>query len=77
MERGKYPIDLDFKPLSGCNMMSYIEKKKVIQDFDLNAPADSGFDLNKFPEEGEEAFEEKEFQQVVRIMLKVYLPKYY
>ena len=63
--------------LSNSSVVFSGEKKKVTLNFDLNVPADRGFDLNKFPDEGDEAFAEKEFQQVVRIMLKVYLPKFY
>ena len=63
--------------LSNSSVVFSGEKKKVTLNFDLNVPADRGFDLNKFPDEGDEAFAEEEFQQVVRIMLKVYLPKFY
>ena len=48
-------------------MVLNIEKKKVVQDFDLNLLADRGFDLNKFLEEGKEAFKEKEIQKVVSL----------
>ena len=60
MERGKDSIDLDSKPLFKSSLLLNIEKKKVVRDFDLNFLVDRGFDLNKFPEEGEEAFKEKE-----------------
>ena len=33
-----------------------IEKHKAAMDFDLNTLADRAFDLNKFPDEEEEAF---------------------
>lgn len=41
-------------------------KKKIVNDFDLNEFSD-----------GEYAFEEEEMQQVVRTMLKIYLPNFY
>ena len=46
------------------------------QHFDLNV-VDCGFDLNKFPLEGAETFENEEIQQVVWLMLKTFLPKFY
>ena len=53
------------------------ENKKFVHDFDLNAPANFNFDLNKFPEEAYQVFEHKEFQAVLRFILKNYLPKFY
>ena len=53
------------------------EKKKIVHDFDLNAPADFNFDLNKFPEEAYQVFEDEELQAVLRFILKNYLPKFY
>ena len=55
----------------------YIINTKDAKDFDLNVGADRGFDLNKCPNDGEEAFGEKELQQVVQMMLKIYLPNFY
>ncbi|KEH29470.1 hypothetical protein MTR_4g037165 [Medicago truncatula] len=54
------------------------EKKlpRVLKDFDLNDEADCEFDLNKFPEEGEES-SQHEFQHVIRKMLRKLLPKFY
>ena len=77
MERGKISIDLDSKPLSKSSLLLNIEKKKIVQDFELNLLAYREFDLNNFTEEGEEAFEEKEIQKVVSILLKIYLPNFY
>ena len=53
------------------------KKKKIVHDFDLNAPADFNFDLNKFPEEAYQVFEDEELQAVLRFILKNYLPKFY
>ena len=49
-----------------------------ILDFDLNEEAEYEFDLNKFPEEGEESSQAaEEFRPVIRKMLKKILPKFY
>ena len=69
MERGKDSIDLESKPLSKSSILLNIKNKKVVRDFDLNLFADRGFDLNKFFEEGEKAFKEKEIQKVVSIFV--------
>ena len=42
--------------LSNSSVVFSGEKKTVTLNFDLNVPADRGFDLNKFPDEGDEAF---------------------
>ena len=55
----------------------YIRNTKYTKDFDLNVDVDRGFDPNKYPNDGEEAFGEKELQQVVQMMLKIYLPNFY
>lgn len=52
-------------------------KEKVVMDFNFNQPANLGFDLNKYPEEGNEAFEDKERQEVFMSILKVLLPEFY
>ena len=49
-------------------------KHKAPIDFDLNAKADSGFDLNKFTEE---EFSEEGSQPLERKMLKILLPAFY
>ena len=70
----------DSEDLSISNVMLNEEKKNSALDIDLNEMADCGFDLNKFPnedEEDEDHFVNKEFHQVVKIMLKIYLPKFY
>ncbi|OMO51707.1 hypothetical protein COLO4_37546 [Corchorus olitorius] len=54
-----------------------VKIEKVPKKIDLNVPADCGFDLNKFPVEGNEVFADKEFQEVVTDMLKCYLPKWF
>lgn len=49
-----------------------------IFDFDLKEEAEYEFDLNKFPEEGEEFSQAaEEFRPVTRKMLKKILPKFY
>ena len=53
------------------------EKKKIVHDFDLNAHADRNFDLNKFPEEAYQVFEDKKLQAVLQFLLKNYHPKFY
>ncbi|OMP07364.1 hypothetical protein COLO4_07406 [Corchorus olitorius] len=40
-----------------------VKIKKVPKNFDLNVHADCGFDLNKFPVEGNEVFADKESQE--------------
>ena len=55
----------------------YIRNTKDAKNFDLNVAVDCGFDLNKYRDDGEEAFGEKELQQVVQMMLKIYLPNFY
>ena len=55
----------------------YIRNTKDAKDFDLNVAANHGFYLNKYPDDGEEAFGEKDLQQVVQMMLKIYLPNFY
>ena len=55
-------VILDSKCLNNSTHMLKVGKKKVTLDFNLNVPVDRGFDLNK---EGGEAFEVKEFQQVL------------
>ena len=35
------------------------ENKKFVHDFDLNAPMDRNFNLNKFPKEAYQVFEDK------------------
>lgn len=77
MEVNENSVNLDFIQFSNSSEDFNGEKKKAAPNFDLNIPADRGFDLNKFPDEGEEAYVEKEFQEVVRLMLKVYLPNFY
>jgi 6-phosphogluconolactonase/glucosamine-6-phosphate isomerase/deaminase len=42
---------------------------RVLRDFDLNEKAGCEFDLNKFPEEGEES-SKHEFQPLIRKMLR-------
>ncbi|WCJ31704.1 hypothetical protein M5689_013173 [Euphorbia peplus] len=44
--------------------LNYGDEKKFKHNFDLNLPTDLGFDLNKFPEEGAEAFEDEGMQEV-------------
>lgn len=54
------------------------EGEKPILDFDLNEEAEYEFDLNKFPEEGEESSQAaEEFRPMIRKMLKEILPKFY
>ena len=43
MERGKYSIYLNSKPLSKSSLFLDIEKKKVVRDFDLNLLVNRGF----------------------------------
>ncbi|KAK2369074.1 hypothetical protein QL285_082228 [Trifolium repens] len=48
---------------------------KIPKNFDLNEDANYEFDLNKFPEE-EESSQHIEIQRVIRMMLKIILPKF-
>ena len=50
-----------------------LSKKRAPLDVDLNVPVDCGFDLNKFPDEGDETLEEKDIEEVEKVMLKIYL----
>lgn len=45
--------------------------------FDLNEPARLDFDLNKYPEELGEEFEPKGREDVVRDLLRIYLPRFF
>ncbi|KAK2369062.1 hypothetical protein QL285_082217 [Trifolium repens] len=49
---------------------------KIPKNFDLNEDANYEFDLNKFPEEEEESSQHIEIQRVIRMMLKIILPKF-
>ena len=77
MESDEDWINFDSKLLYDSSIKLYIRNTKDAKDFDLNVVADHGFDLNKYSDDGEEAFGEKELQQVVRMMLKIYLPNFY
>ena len=55
----------------------YIRNTKDAKDFDLNVAVNHVFYLNKYPDDGEEAFGEKDLQQIVQMMLKIYLPNFY
>lgn len=54
-------------------------KMKKVDEVKQNkvASTDESFDLNKFPIEAIDGFEEKEFVKVVKTMLSIYLPKFY
>ncbi|OMP03914.1 hypothetical protein COLO4_10109 [Corchorus olitorius] len=52
-------------------------RQKVPRTFDLNQPADYAFDLNIFPEEVISDSVDKEMQEVVAVMLKALLPKFF
>jgi hypothetical protein len=47
---------------------------KIPKNPDLNEDADYEFDLNKFPEE--ESSQHIEIQRVIKMMLKIILPKF-
>ncbi|KAK2395788.1 hypothetical protein QL285_057491 [Trifolium repens] len=50
---------------------------KIPKNFDLNEDTNYEFDLNKFPEEEEEESSQHiEIQRVIRMMLKIILPKF-
>ena len=53
-------INFDSKLLYDSSIKLYIRNTKDAKDFDLNVTADRGFDLNKYPDDGEETFGEKE-----------------
>ncbi|KAL7116841.1 hypothetical protein ACP275_03G031300 [Erythranthe tilingii] len=68
----------DFKNLKFQAPAIVPPKQKSAGSFDLNVVANRGFDLNKFPEEEEETtFEHEEVRKIIRIMLKIYLHKFY
>ena len=77
MESDEDWIKFDSKLLYDSSIKLYIRNTKYAKDFDFNVAADRGFDLNKYPGDGQEAFGEKKLQQVVQMMLKIYLPNFY
>ena len=64
MESDEDWINFYSKLLYDSSIKLYIRNTKDAKDFDLNVATDRGFDLNKYPDDGEEAFGEKELQQV-------------
>ena len=77
MESDEDWINFDSKLLYDSSLKLYIRNAKDAKDFDLNVAGDRGFDLNKYPDDGEETFGEKELQEVVKMMLNIYLPNFY
>ena len=77
MESDENWINFDSKLLYDSSIKLYIRNTKDAKYFDLNVVVDCGFNLNKYPDDGKEAFGEKELQQIVQMMLKIYLPNFY
>ena len=77
MESDEDWINFYSKLLYDSGIKLYIRNTKDAKDFDLNVAADRGFDLNKYSDDGEEAFREKELHQVIQMMLKIYLQNFY
>ena len=62
MESDEDWINFDSKLLYDCSIKLYIRNTKDAKDFDLNVAVDRGFDLTNYPDDGEEAFGEKELE---------------
>ena len=64
MESDEDLINFDSKLLYDYSIKFCIRNTKDAKDFDSNVVTDCGFDLNKYPDDGEEAFGEKELQNL-------------
>ena len=69
---------MDSKPLVDSTASASVEKKKAPTNTDSKAPVTvRDFDLNKFSDEEIQPYQDEGLNQVVRLMLKAYLPKFY
>ena len=69
---------MDSKPLVDSTASASVEKKKALTNTDSKAPVTvRDFDLNKFSDEETQPYQDEGLNQVVRLMLKSYLPKFY
>lgn len=66
---------LDSIPPYNINMKLTAKKKKIKQDFDLNAIADSI--STNFLKKEKKSLKKKKIQETLRTMLRIYLPKFY
>ena len=68
---------MDSKPLVDSTASASVEKKKAPTNTDSKAPVTvRDFDLNKFSDEETQPYHDEGLNQVVRLMLKAYLPKF-
>ena len=69
---------MDSKSLVDSIASASVEKKKAPTNTDSKAPVTvRDFDLNKFSDEETQPYQDEGLNQVVRLMLKAYLPKFY
>ena len=69
---------MDSKPLVDSTASASVEKNKAPTNTDSKAPVTvRDFDLNKFSDEETQLYQDEGLNQVVRLMLKAYLPKFY
>ena len=68
---------MDSKPLVDSTASASVEIKKAPTNTDSKAPVTiRDFDLNKFSDEETQPYQDEGLNQVVRLMLKAYLPKF-
>ncbi|OMO51809.1 hypothetical protein COLO4_37502 [Corchorus olitorius] len=67
-------IDLNAPAAHGFDLNKLPEKEEEPEEEAFEAGV---LNLNKFLEEGEEAFEDQEMQKELRKLLNIYLPKFY